>query len=161
MWSSWVGPSSILASSHHHCSHVLSNEEDRLHKPGLEQGPAQDCSLLPRWAAVGSFHSPLVLWTLCSWKPSWEQARAHPPSVRAEPLQMKNGDLNPPSSVLRPLKQQASTLTFAIASFNNASRKMNPEFWRLFCLERLDTNSKHMVHHVSISVYKQNLSYTS
>lgn len=42
---------------------------------------------------------------------------------------------------------------------SNVSRKMKPEFWRVFflCPGRLEIKSIYMVYNVSISGYKQNL----
>jgi len=43
-------------------------------RPGTRT--AQASSLLPHWAGVPPSPSPLVSGSLCSWKPSWERARA-------------------------------------------------------------------------------------
>lgn len=68
----------------HHQVHASCNDKGRLHKPGSDQGSAQDSSLLLYWDGVTSFPSPLVSGTSRSWKPSWERAKAQPISSTSQ-----------------------------------------------------------------------------
>lgn len=68
----------------HHQVHASCNDKGRLHKPGWDQGSAQDSSLLLYWDGVTSFPSPPVSGTSCSWKPSWERAKAQPISSTSQ-----------------------------------------------------------------------------
>lgn len=160
LWFSWKGSVTIwdpLAFGHlhvqhhhlHHQVHALSNDKCRLHRPGSDQGSAQDSSLWLYWDGVTSFPCPLVSGTSCSWKPSWERAKAQPISSTSQSRVPEDEKWRSECPSVRIeaswLPNKCSTL-LTIASSNSVSRKMKLEFWRdFFCPGRLKITSTYTV----------------